>query len=462
MNKISQVRFDALAGYCRTPAALFAAEEVAWFEVGGEALLVVASRHRADGDYAAVILARDARERYRCIWVTEFLPKESDAISAAQERCGPLMARIEEERIQGDEKGEPIDFFTPVVPQHRLHSSFVALTTQEGYSPVLELIKPMMRWHEDADGNFVEQFQTTGFDARLWELYMFAALVEAGYALDRSSAIPDFTALGLIGSICVEATTVNPSLDAQGNVVPPPKVETFEEVLAFERHYMPIRYAGPLTAKLKKKYWERPNVAGVPLVIAVQDFHAPMSMTWSRSGLPVYLYGFAYDWHKEDGKLVIEPKKIDVHEWGNKKVPSGFFNLPGAENISAVIANASATISKFNRMGVMAGFGSRRVRLTRVGLVADPDPNASCPLQFVHEVNASDYAETWLEGMDVYHNPNAKHPLDPMMLIGPAHHFLRPDGQVETLAPAWHPMSSRTFITVDESATEHMPQKGAS
>ena len=25
----------------------------------------------------------------------------------------------------------------------------------------------------DADGNFVEQFQTTGFNARIWELYLF-------------------------------------------------------------------------------------------------------------------------------------------------------------------------------------------------------------------------------------------------------------------------------------------------
>ena len=44
----------------------------------------------------------------------------------------------------------------------------------------------MMRWHEDADGNLIEQFQTSGFDARIWELYLFAALSEAGYGIDRS------------------------------------------------------------------------------------------------------------------------------------------------------------------------------------------------------------------------------------------------------------------------------------
>jgi hypothetical protein len=46
---------------------------------------------------------------------------------------------------------------------------------------------------------------------------------------------------------------------------------------------------------------------------------------------------------------------------GQKVIPSGFFDLPGPENVSAVLFSNSGTISKFNRMGVVAGFGSRRV-----------------------------------------------------------------------------------------------------
>lgn len=156
-----------------------------------------------------------------------------------------------------------------------------------------------------------------------------------------------------------------------------------------------------------------------------------------------------WDWHRDEtGALVIVPRKLADHRWGTKVVASGFFNLPGAENISAVISNASATISKFNRMGVVAGFGSKRVRLTRRGTAANPDPNSAAPQVFVHEVNATDYSETWMEGLDVYHNPNAKEPLDPAMLPGAAHHRLREDGQMITLAPEWHPFSSTTEIFV--------------
>ena len=54
-------------------------------------------------------------------------------------------------------------------------------------------------------------------------------------------------------------------------------------------------------------------------------------MTMSRSGLPIYLYGYDYDWHKdESGKLHVAPRLVEKHCWGNKEKTSGFFNSPGA------------------------------------------------------------------------------------------------------------------------------------
>ena len=373
------------------------------------------------------------------------------ALAAASPRLEAALADLDKQRIQGDEKGHSTDFFTPIVPQEKLHPDFVHLNTLEGYSPAKELIIPMMRWYEDADGNFIEQFQTTGFDARMWELYLFAMLVEAGFTLDRDHAIPDFSAKGLFGELCIEATTVNPTRGKSGAVVPPPEAESLERFLEIQLQYLPIKFAGPLTTKLGKRYWERPNVQGRPLVLAIQDFHAPMSMTMSRTALPVYLYGYVHDWeHRPDGKLVITPRKVTLHRWSAKEVESGFFSLPGAENVSAVIANASATISKFNRMGAVADFGSKRVRMIRRGFVTDLDPNASVPKPFAAEVSSPGYHETWIEGMDVYHNPNALRPLIPEMLPGAAHHFIEGDGQLRSFVPDWQPLSSTTHILVSE------------
>lgn len=174
-------------------------------------------------------------------------------------------------------------------------------------------------------------------------------------------------------------------------------------------------------------------------------------MAMSSSALPIYLYGRFWTASEDaSGALSVHATVLEQHVWGAKTVPSGFFKLPGSENVSAVLANPSATISKFNRMGVLAGFGSKRVRLQRTGVATNNEADAAEPVHFSMEGNSPDYRETWMEGIDVFHNPKAKIPLHPMMLAGAAHHFLREDGQLESLIPKWHPMGSFTHISIVE------------
>ena len=448
MNEISKVRFDALAAYCRQPEVSLVSKELQWFEFAEERVLATLVWDTVDNQFTAVILAPDLREQYRWVGMTAFLDSPEEALDALARKVNELLPTLETERVQGDEQGPPVDFFRLAGATDRLNPDFVRLATDEKLSPARGIIEPMMRWYRDADGNFVEQFQTTGFDARIFELYLFATLTELVYIVDRSLAAPDFVAHGLRGEFCVEATTVNPSLDAHGNVVPIPPTDTSEQKRSYVRDYLPIRYAGPLTAKLSKCYWDLPHVTGKPLVFAIQDFHAPMSMTWSRPGLPDYLYGLHHEArHDSDGSLTIIPHKIESHRWGAKEVPSGFFMLPGAENVSAVMFNSGATIWKFNRIGVIARFGSGRVRLVQSGLAVDHDPNVSVPKSFVRVVDAN-FTESWVEGMDIYHNPNAKYRLDRAMVKGAAHHQLLSNGQIETVTPEWQPLTSATLATI--------------
>jgi hypothetical protein len=450
MIEISNARFEVLAAYTRHPATLAIGEEVRWFEAAAGRIVANVLRDRSDNDFFGIVLGRDERERFRWIAGTSNFDTPQKAVEALAVKIKELLPNLDEECKQGDVKGPPVDFFAPQRnAKQPLHPAFLALRDQEGYSPARGCIEPMMRWYEDADGNFVEQFQTTGFDARIWELYLFAAFTEAGFAINREVAVPDYTCWGLNGEFSAEATTINPSRDKAGVLVPPPPVDSEEQVASVLKDYLPIKYAGPLTTKLAKRYWEQKSAAGKPFLLAIQDFHAPMAMTFSRSALSTYLYGLTHAAEREaDGSLRIVVTPIERHEWNGKVVQSGFFNLEGAENVSAVIFNASATLSKFNRIGLMAGFGSKRVRLTRKGIAIDIDPRTSEPIRFERDVNAPGYSEGWIEGMDVYHNPRAKHPLNPSMLPGAAHHQLLPDGQVLSTTPAWQPLASITSISV--------------
>ena len=221
-----------------------------------------------------------------------------------------------------------------------------------------------------------------------------------------------------------------------------------KEVLSYLKEYMPIKYASALTSKLKRKYWEREHVAGKPLMLAIMDFSSEGSMVNTTASLPLYLYGYDYDHEKDErtGRLHIQPRKVSEHRWRNKTIPSCFFDLPGAENVSAVLSSNSGTISKFERMGVVAGLGSKRIRVCRQGTVYDHDPDAEVPSTFSVEVTERAYSESWAEGLNVYHNPKALFPISESMLPGPGHHWLLPDGQSSAMLPEWHVIASRTFI----------------
>ena len=214
---------------------------------------------------------------------------------------------------------------------------------------------------------------------------------------------------------------------------------------------MPIKFGSALYSKLQKRYWEQPHVVDKPIVFAIQDFHFPRSMTWSEPSLAPYLYARQYSaLYDENGNLTISPHTVREHRWGDKVIPSGFFNQPGAENISAVITNSQGTVTKFNRMGFKSKFGSRSVRMIRRGTRYVHDRNAARPHPFVQMVHAPDYVEDWVEGMNVYHNPTALIPLPPEMLPGAAHHILRPDGQIGSVVPDFHPFGTETAIFVGE------------
>ena len=88
--------------------------------------------------------------------------------------------------------------------------------------------------------------------------------------------------------------------------------------------------------------------------------------------------------------------------------------------------------------------------MIRTGEALVNDPNAERPVPFRLEVN-DEYEESWAEGVSVFHNPRALHPLDPGHFPDLFHHFFR-DGQIETLHNGtFHPLWSFTQIFQPET-----------
>ncbi len=308
-----------------------------------------------------------------------------------------------------------IDLFADLgKPKDSLHPQFFTLRDAPSYSPARGQLRELQSIFSDPDGNFVEQFQTTGFDARTFELFLFAMFIESGHQIDRRQPRPDFLISRDNLTVAVEAVTASePANDGIQPYFAIPQLQTQQERIEYMQNNLPIRLGSPLFSKLRKRYWLDETVKGRPFVIAIQDFHGPGSLANTSSTLSRYLFGIDHNWfHDEDGKLIINESTVDFHQIGTKKIPSGFFNQPEAENISAVLFCNSGTIPKFARMGHEGVYRSRSTRMIRFGNCYQHDPNAAMPNGFVYEVgDRRNERETWREGTALIRNPNAIHPL---------------------------------------------------
>jgi hypothetical protein len=392
--------------------------EVEWWADVQERVIGTVLLDLTDKDWAWIVLGRDERGLFRAIDVGASVVTQEKARLELQEA---LLKHATSGEVfpQHDNTGKRHEIMRVQVPEGKLHRNFKIIATGDHHAAVRRMIEEVALAFVDVDGNYQKDFQTTGFNARLWELYLFAFLYEQHCAILRDHNRPDFCAAKWGFLFAIEATTVNPT-DGES----PPQPNSEAELKQLRESYMPVKFGSALFSKLQKKYWELKHVKDAPLIFAIHDYCADNSMVWSTPALSNYLYGVNATWKKSaDGKLEITENTIPEHVWGNKRIPSGFFKLPGAENVSAVLFSNSATVSKFNRMGVLAGFGLDNVKLFRLGIRHDFDPNASEGIPFHEEVIPGKYEERWSDGVEIFHNPNAVIPIPEDFFEGCAHHY---------------------------------------
>lgn len=460
VKELSAERFNAFVDWTRSPYTGDLTNELEYYADTFERVLGVLTFDYTDQDFGYVILGRDEARRFRCIDVKVSMSNPGMARSRLKKAICQHSQTGKTLFPQGDAPHKSVDLFQPQLSSDRWHPSFSAMLEHPHWQPAIGIMSEMMRHFVDVDGHFVKEFQSNGFDARIWELYLYAYLKEERLHFDREHHAPDYI-VGKYGEkVAIEAVTINPS----GKVAPlersnaDPLLRSQEEISRLLENHIPIKFASTLTGKLNKQpaYWELDHVKGHPLVFALADFHEPQSMTWSFPAVLQYLYGVRHEFsHDASGQLAMSPLKIDHFTKENgAQVQAGYFFLPEAENVSAVLFSNSGTLSKFNRMGRLAGFGDGKSLMFRSGVCHHHDPNSDLPLPFHFEIAPGKASETWAEGLSMFHNPNAKIPVPRELFPSIAHHEFR-DGQVRSLIPEFHPYASMTFHirTTEERAT---------
>jgi hypothetical protein len=334
------------------------------------------------------------------------------------------------------------DLFELVAPETRLSERFKTVAYSPGYAPARATMRATFAKMGERDPNFVEQFQTIGLDARVSELYLFAAFDAAGFDVGSLGDAPDFVLRGHGYEWAVEATTANPS----GGGPPPPLPEDPAELQRYIDGELVVRLGSALFSKLNNRYWELPHVAGKPLVLAIQNFASEDAHQFADTALIDYLYGLrTFGEMDSEARLKIYNAEIAEHA-GSKTIPSHFFAIPEAEHISAVLWTNSGTVAKFARMGFQGGLDSEGIRMYREGVRFVMDPDADLPAYFKYDVTSR--WEPWEEGLVMAHNPRAAVPLRDDAFPGIVHHELTEDGLVRSTLPPFHAYRSRTLIVV--------------
>ncbi len=143
--------------------------------------------------------------------------------------------------------------FTPICAFDQLNEDFLLVSNHLGYIPGKNELLETFSYHPNPDGNFVEQFQSkNGFSARVWELYLLAFFLDAGFGVNCDDDSPDFFISNRIEEIAVEAVTTNEGKDK----------EIFIKNDEQHRAFVAQKLGSSLYSKWQKKYWEKTNITG--------------------------------------------------------------------------------------------------------------------------------------------------------------------------------------------------------
>lgn len=426
--------FEIYILFTREPFVQYFTKELEFYSSNNGRVLGLVSLDLVDKDYYACVLSRDISKQYRAESIKASIPTIKEAREWLDSEIGA------DSIVFHDNKTSFFNIFESLGNDNKQHPNYVLLRDSDGFSSAKSVLSEISYHYKDIDGNFIEQFQTVnGFDARIWELFLFCFFREQFFSFERNHEAPDFLVEKLGSKIAIEAVIVS-----RKTAIESYEPKTKEEIDESLSNAMPLMFASALFDKLKKKYWEKQHVQGLPFLIAIADFHDTMSMTWSYNALSEYLYGYKYDHSFVDGILQVHPVEVGNYKKPNgTEIPSGFFFQPNCENVSGVIFSSCATLSKFNRMGKQAGLGSDNNKLIRMGSYYDHDPNAASPRLVTYEVNEfSD--ETWSEGVIIFHNPNALIKLDPGLFDDRVAHVFFKDKFTHSIMPEVFPYNSFT------------------
>lgn len=306
-----------------------------------------------------------------------------------------------------------MDLFTPLVQLEALHPNFRSLVDK--YSAADRAV--LERWAEgfrDRDGKFIREFQTT-FNSGFWELYIFACCKELGFRVNLAFTSPDFVVDNFHNEFCIEASiasnAVGESAEWERDLrKPEPDPERVLDTAV-------IRLSNAIDSKHKKyldTYQNFAHVKNRPFVLAIGPFEQPYF--WAHNDHAIRQVLYAYDRIGPNGEHLF---RHSITKPSGASIELGVFTSSRLAEISAISFSNTATMSKVHALNEDT---------ETVTYFSALYYNQRGPRPIHENFSKNDYHESLLDGLYVFHNPYAIHPL-------PFRYFNHDDVTQGTLLP---------------------------
>jgi len=306
-----------------------------------------------------------------------------------------------------------VNLFEPIVSAAQHHPNFKNLLRM-GNGFTLDVLNDWAQGFIDRDGKFVTEFQMT-FNSSFWELYLHAVLKKFDMPVDFTKASPDFClpskGFNIEATVASSAQGAAPEHLRLGKAPP-------ADLNAFNFRSI-IRLSNSLAAK-RRKYLESyavlDHVQDRPYVVAVTNFDQPFSFMACQRPIEAVLHGYYVDEERYiasgggEGRLEGETL-LKVFKDNGSPIELGLFTTPAYREISAVIFSNCANMGKVR---ALSSDPSPGIVFTALRL----NPASDQP----HIIRAPKrhYEENLLDGLRIYHNPYATHPLAPALFRHPS------------------------------------------
>lgn len=300
------------------------------------------------------------------------------------------------------------------LPEHKLHAKFKLLRDAPYYYGARRIVEEWTKDFHDRDNKIAIEFQTT-FHSSFWEFYLHAVFQRLRLNVNKNYNRPDFIIDGEHG-FYIEAVVSEikqggvpeseRSIDNTLSMLEPIKTDEEFSLLIDEAI---VRHSNSIYSKIKK-YTGYKNKKGKwidgykgcewvseskPYIIALSSYDQIQYGKEYIYSMFALLYGLYYSAERDVYEKRTHVKKPNT----DSDIQIGIFDTEELKDVSAIIFSNLLTLGKLSSLSKSTGHDLAYVLNVRY--------DTEAPHYKIHEVS-SDYPEDLLDGLYVFHNPNAK------------------------------------------------------